>query len=148
MKKRITPDGWFIILLILSILLHARIPLVRLISFPWNLSGIVLIITGILMTIGVNYSLLKNKTSVQPFETPDRLITTGLFRYSRNPLYLGMVIALIGVVITLRSLSSLVSPIIFVLIINFLIIPVEENNLEEAFGDKYLVYKKETRRWI
>ncbi|MGB8357655.1 MAG: isoprenylcysteine carboxylmethyltransferase family protein [Bacteroidales bacterium] len=124
------------------------IPLIRLIPFPWNLFGIILIIAGIIMTLITNYALLKKRTSIQPFETPDVLLTSGLFKLSRNPLYLGMAIAFVGVVITLGSLSPFIFPIIFVIIINKVIIPFEENKLEVAFGDKYLDYKTKTRRWI
>jgi len=114
------------------------IPLVRLILFPWNLSGIILIIAGIIMTLITNSALLKNRTSIQPFETPDVLLTSGLFKLSRNPLYLGMAIAFAGVVITLGSLSPIIFPVIFVIIIDRVIIPFEENKLEMEFGDKYL----------
>jgi len=100
------------------------------------------------MTLITNSALLKNRTSIQPFETPDVLITSGLFKLSRNPLYLGMAIAFFGLVITLGSLSPFIFPIIFVIIINRVIIPYEENKLEIVFGDKYLDYKTKTRRWF
>lgn len=148
MKKKITPDGLFIILLILSLIFHKTIPLVRLIPFPWNLSGIILMFIGILITTISNFILLKNKTSIQPFETPHILITTGPFKRSRNPIYLGMALALVGLEITMGSLSSIIFPIIFIIIINSLIIPNEETNLKIVFGDKYLDYKNKTRRWI
>ena len=148
MKNRMTPDSFFIFFLALSFLFHMAIPLVRLIPFPWNLFGIILIIVGIIMTLIINSVLLKNRTSIQPFETPDVLLTSGLFKLSRNPLYLGMTIAFVGVVITLGSLSPFIFPIIFVIIINRVIIPFEENKLEMVFGDKYLDYKTKTRRWF
>jgi protein-S-isoprenylcysteine O-methyltransferase Ste14 len=148
MKNRITPDFYFVFFLALSILFHLVIPLFKIIHFPWNLFGIILIIIGILMTLLTNSVLLKNRTSIQPFENPDVLLTSGLFKLSRNPLYLGMALAFFGVVITMGSLSPFVFPIVFVIIINRLIIPIEENKLEIAFGDKYLDYKTKTRRWI
>ncbi|MDX9772689.1 MAG: methyltransferase [Bacteroidales bacterium] len=148
MKKRMTPDSYFVAFLVLSILFHMTIPLFKIIPFPLNLFGIILIIVGILMTLITNSALLKNRTSIQPFETPDVLITSGLFKLSRNPLYLGMAIAFFGLVITLGSLSPFIFPIIFVIIINRVIIPYEENKLEIVFGDKYLDYKTKTRRWF
>ncbi len=148
MKKHMTPDRYFFFFLALSLLFHMTIPLVRLILFPWNLSGIILIIAGIIMTLITNTALLKNRTSIQPFETPDVLLTSGLFKLSRNPIYLGMAIAFAGVVITLGSLSPILFPIIFVIIIDRVIIPFEEDKLEMVFGDKYLDYKTKTRRWF
>ena len=148
MKKRMTPDSYFVLSLVLSVVSHFAFPLARLIPPPFNLSGIVLIFGGIIMTIMTNVALLKNRTSLQPFEAPNVLVTSGLFRLSRNPLYLGMAIAITGVAVTSGSLSPFIFPVIFVVIIDRVIIPFEENKLEMAFGEKYLNYKKKTRRWI
>lgn len=142
------PDGYFIILLLLSILIHFIYPLVNIVPYPYNLIGVILIITGIVITLITNYILLKKKTSIKPFETPDVIITSGPFKLSRNPIYLGMTIALFGVETVLGSLSPCIFPLIFVIIINRLIIPVEEKDLENKFGEKYLDYKTKVRRWI
>lgn len=148
MKKKITPDGYFTILLLLSILVHFMCPIVNIVPYPYNLIGIILIITGILITLITNFMLLKKKTSIKPFEIPCAFITSGPFKLSRNPIYMGMTIALFGVETTLGSLSPIIFIIIFVIIINRLIIPVEEKDLENKFGSKYLDYKKKVRCWI
>ncbi len=148
MKKKIIPDSYFIILLLLSILVHSIFPIVNIVLYPYTLIGIILIITGILLTLKTNFILLKKKTSIKPFETPGAFITSGPFKLSRNPIYLGMTIALFGVETVLGSLSPYIFPVIFVIIINRLIIPVEEKDLENKFGEKYLDYKTKVRRWI
>lgn len=148
MKKKIVPDEYFIVLIILSIIVHILIPLIKIIFFPYNLFGIFLIIAGILITVLTNYILLKNKTTTKPYDIPNVLITSGLFRLSRNPLYLGMAIILLGIEILIGSLSPFIFPIIFVIIISMMIIPIEEKNLEAKYGSKYLEYKKRVRRWI
>ena len=91
---------------------------------------------------------MKKKTSIKPFETPSAFITSGPFKLSRNPIYLGMTITLFGVETALGSLSPYIFPVIFVIIINGLIIPAEEKDLENKFGEKYLDYKTKVRRWI
>jgi protein-S-isoprenylcysteine O-methyltransferase Ste14 len=148
MKKRIMPDGYFIILLILAISSHLIFPIVRIIFFPFNLLGIILIIIGILLTLWTNSVLLKNQTAIKPYEIPSFLITSGPFKFSRNPLYLGMALALFGVGVFLGSLSPFISPIIFVLLIDRAFVPMEEDNLEKKFRKEYLDYKKKVRRWI
>ncbi|TFG74771.1 MAG: isoprenylcysteine carboxylmethyltransferase family protein [Thermodesulfobacteriales bacterium] len=148
MKKKIMPDGYFTILLLLSILIHYMYPIVNLVLYPYNLIGIILIIAGIVITLITNFALLKKKTSIKPFDTPTAFITSGPFKISRNPIYLGMTIILIGVETVLGSLSPYIFPVIFVVIINILIIPVEEKDLENKFGEKYLEYKTKVRRWI
>jgi protein-S-isoprenylcysteine O-methyltransferase Ste14 len=148
MKIKIVPDGYFVILLLMSILFHFIFPIAKILFYPYSYSSIFFIITGIIIVFRTNFILLKNATSIKPSEIPCVLITFGPFRYSRNPIYLGMTIILFGVEILLGSLSPFIFPIIFLIIINKSIIPDEENKLEKIFGEKYLDYKTEVRRWI
>jgi len=137
-----------IILLAMSILFHSIFPIVKIIFYPYSLIGIILIITGVSITLVANFILLKKRTSIKPFEIPSEVITSGPFKFSRNPIYLGMALILFGVETVLGSLSPFLFPIMFVIIINKSFIPIEENNLEKIFGEKYLDYKKKVRRWI
>lgn len=148
MNKRIPPDVYFIATLALAIFFHKAFPIVRLLPWPWNLTGILPVVAGFLITLRVNSVLVKNKTATQPFKVPGTLLTSGLFRYSRNPLYLGMVMILTGTATLMGTLSPFVFPVLFVAFIDRTVIPVEERNLEEAFGARYLDYKALTRRWI
>lgn len=148
MKKKIVPDVYFFTLLILSILFHFMVPISKLLPYPYTLSGIILIICGFALTLSTNAALLKQRTSNKPNEIPTVFITSGPFRLSRNPIYLGMTIILFGIEVLLGSLSPLIFPVIFVIIINSLIIPDEENILEKKFGEEYLEYKKRVRRWL
>jgi len=148
MKKKIVPDVYFCSLLILSILFHFLVPISKIISYPYTLSGILLIICGFALTLSTNSALLKQRTSIKPNEIPTVFISSGPFKLSRNPIYLGMAIILLGVETLLGSLSPLVFPVIFVIIMNSLIIPGEENTLEKKFGEEYLEYKKRVRRWF
>lgn len=145
---RIMPDGYFIIFIGMSILLHFTFPLLKIIPYPYSLIGIILIITGFLITLITNFILLKRRTSIKPFDAPSVLIVSGSFRFSRNPIYLGMTLILLGVATILGSLFPFILTIIFVIIINKLFIPIEENDLERLFGEKYLEYKTKVRRWI
>ncbi|MDF3029106.1 MAG: Isoprenylcysteine carboxyl methyltransferase family protein [Fluviicola sp.] len=88
-------------------------------------------------------------TEIHTFKTPQKLVTHGLFKYSRNPIYLGFVIALFGVWILLSgNLFSLFGVMFFFLIANFGYIPYEEKQMETIFGQEYLAYKNKVRRWI
>lgn len=148
MKQKIVPDGWFVIILILSFIFHYMVPVIRVIPHPYNLTGIVLIVSGFALTLAANRLMIKNRTTNQPEGTPDLLLTSGPFRISRNPVYLGMTIILMGVEILLGSLSAMIFPVIFVIIIERLFIKAEEVVLENQFGDKYVEYRKKVRRWI
>ena len=75
-------------------------------------------------------------------------MTSGLFAYSRNPIYLGFTIALIGVAIVLGNLFALDGLLAFIFATNFWYIPFEEVAMENQFREDYLAYKKKVRRWL
>ncbi len=93
--------------------------------------------------------LFKRKnTTVKPFEKSSALILEGPFRFSRHPMYLGMVIALLGVAIILGSLITFLVPIAFFVSMQIVFIRHEEKALEQTFGQEYLDYKNRVRSWL
>jgi protein-S-isoprenylcysteine O-methyltransferase Ste14 len=117
---------------------------------PQDLSwvGWFLIGGGLTVAIYVDLIFTRRGTAIMPFGEASVLVTDGPFRYSRNPIYCGMVAALIGFGLILGGPISLVVIPIFVLIIYICFIRAEEAILEAAFGTEYLAYKARVRRWI
>ncbi|MAH43590.1 hypothetical protein CL614_07795 [archaeon] len=147
-KIRITPPDLFLVLIVFEIILHFIFPIKNLIIPPYNYLGILLFIIGILPNLWIGIYFRKIKTSIDINEKPKKFVTSGLFRLSRNPIYLGMVLALIGLGIFLGSIGPFLIPILFIILTNSFVIPIEERNLEKQFGKKYLKYKSQVRRWI
>ncbi|HXZ67562.1 MAG TPA: isoprenylcysteine carboxylmethyltransferase family protein [Alphaproteobacteria bacterium] len=89
------------------------------------------------------------KTQVNPASVKnDKLVETGPFKFTRNPMYLGMVIISLGAAV-LGGLAPLFAvPLLTFLLDNFVIIPFEEAKMERQFGDAYRDYKARVRRWI
>ena len=148
MKSGILPPTYFIISLLLSVGLHFVFPVKKVIYPPYTYLGIVFIIFGIVLNIWSDSLFKKKKTTVKPYENPAEIETSGPFRISRHPMYLGMVAILLGVAIVLGSLITFVFPVLFVILMEIMFIPLEEKNIEKVFGKKYLEYKKKVRRWI
>jgi protein-S-isoprenylcysteine O-methyltransferase Ste14 len=148
MRQKIMPPTYFYALLLLSITLHFILPVRQLIVLPYRYLGIVLIAFGTAVNVWTDNMFKSNKTTVKPRENPTELITSGPFRLSRHPMYLGMTAALLGVAILLGSLIAFVFPIIFVILMELLFIPLEEKNLQQAFGSEYSDYRRKARRWI
>ena len=148
MKIRVMPPTIFYLFLISSLILNFIFPIKRIIVYPYNYIGIILILCGILIDVWAWALFRKKKTTLNPYKVPSKLETSNIFKISRNPMYLGMDLVLWGLSILLGSLITFIFPIIFVLIINKLFIALEEKNLEERFGRKYLDYKNKVRRWI
>ncbi|MEN6442393.1 MAG: isoprenylcysteine carboxylmethyltransferase family protein [Methanoregula sp.] len=143
-------DGqdYFLILLILSVLLNFLFPVPAFLSPPFTYFGILIIGFGFVLALWSRSLFLRNSTTLQPSEEPTALVTSGPFRISRNPIYLGMASILFGVAVVLGTLVAFAFPVIFVMLIEFFIIPGEERKMEKIFGEPYWVYKKRVRRWI
>lgn len=89
------------------------------------------------------------KTTINPvdIEQASSLVTTGVYRYTRNPMYLGFTLNLVGLALSLGSLPSVLGPLLFALYVNHLQIRPEERMMESKFGATYLEYKGKVRRW-
>ena len=148
MEKKVMPTTWFLGFLALIILMNFLFGEKRMIPFPYNHLGWVLIVFGIAFNLWTDNLFKKYKTTVKPYLRPSFFISNGPFRISRNPMYLGMLIILIGTVILFKSVALMVIPAIYLFIINFFYIKKEEEFLLHEFGDEYLKYKKRVRSWI
>ena len=146
--KKILPPTYLFSALIIMLILHFIFPGIKLILSPWNLFGLFPLIIGIALNLAADGALRKAGTTVKPFEKSTNLITTGVYRVSRHPMYLGFVLILIGVAILLGSaVPWLIIPIFYYLMeVNF--IRIEERKLEEQFGSTWSAYKKLVRRWL
>ena len=100
------------------------------------------------MNLWADALMKKHNRTVKPHLKPTTLLTSGVFRFTRNPMYLGMTLILFGVSVAVGSLTAFVSPVAFFFISECSFIPFEEASMEIAFGDSYLEYKRRVRRWV
>jgi len=125
---------------------------VDLIPLPFNLIGIALMPIGLLLIAWANYTLLHigkiGLRAREPMQTPSNLVVAGPYRYSRNPLYLGALIALFGLVIVWSSLVVFLGVIFIYIVFRYVFVGREEVILEDAFGDEYRDFKRRVRRWV
>jgi len=146
--KQILPTTYLLIALISIVLFHFVIPIIKLIPCPWNLLGLILLVSGILINIIADGALHKAGTTVKPFRESTVLITDSVYGISRHPMYLGFVLLLSGAATLFGSLSPWVIIPIFGVLMEVVFIRVEERMLEKKFGPAWLSYKKMVRRWI
>ena len=148
-KKLKIPPPILVIILITSIYFSSD--KLNLIFIPYRtLFSIVILSIGILVIINPVVKFIKSKTTVNPveFKNVEKLVTSGIYKYSRNPMYLGMIMIIISTTVYYLNFYSLLTPFIFYFWINRFQIKREEVFLEEKFGQEYLSYKTKTRRWI
>lgn len=90
----------------------------------------------------------RNDTAIDPWKTTSKIITTGPYRYSRNPIYLFACGVPIGLGITFDSYWALFAFIPALIIVYHTAVKKEEKYLETKFGEEYLGYKRKVRRWL
>ena len=117
------------------------------IAFPWNLTGILISWAGFEIMEKARRSLKKYNTSTG-YEAPTALVTEGIYNNTRNPIYLGMIILLLGLAVVFQNFLSVLIPASLFFYLHFTEIPKEEEQMEELFGDRYLEYRNQVRRWI
>jgi protein-S-isoprenylcysteine O-methyltransferase Ste14 len=147
-KRKIVPPIYLLFTLIVMTGLHFWLPIARIIGPPYSYAGAVLIVLGIAISATAAGAFARAGTPVIPFEPSTTLVTGGLFRITRNPMYLGMIIALLGAAVVFGTASPFLPIPIFVWIIQTRFIEGEERFLEEIFGAQYLEYKGRVRRWL
>lgn len=147
-KRKILPPVYFLLTLILMAGLHLLLPIARVIPAPYSYAGAVLMLIGVAVAITGARTFRKAGTPVIPFEPPTALVVHGLYRYTRNPMYLGLVSMLIGAAILFGSLGPWIPIPFFVGIIRARFVLGEERFLESIFGERYREYKRKVRRWL
>ncbi len=112
--------------------------------------ALLIAIAGVGIDLTALWSFRKARTTINPM-TPEKssaVVSEGLYRYSRNPMYVGQLILLVAFAVYLGALSAWVVPPIFVWVITVCQIIPEERVLEQLFGQPYIDYKKSVRRWL
>lgn len=148
MNQRILPPTWLLIAILSMVALHLALPLAVVIPPFWNLLGFLPLALGIALNLQADRLFHRQATTVNPFGQPTALLTSGPFRFSRNPMYLGFVLILLGIAFLLRTLTPYLVILFFFLLIHNAYIRFEERSLADRFGSAWEAYRRSTRRWI
>jgi protein-S-isoprenylcysteine O-methyltransferase Ste14 len=147
-KRLVYPPIWLLFGLIAIFVCNEYYPGPRFTGLAGQLSGGVLIIIGLLLLVIANSSFNHAETGVIPFRNVTALVTDGIYRYTRNPMYLGMAAVLLGCAITVGASIALFVPPVFAVIIELRFIRPEEDMLRGIFPEQYPAYCARVRRWI
>ncbi len=142
------PPVYFIGAIVSMFALDRWLPIATFLEPPWHYVGILGVIAGVGLAVWGVRLFARAGTGVKPFTPSTDVVTTGPYRFTRNPMYLGMMIVLVGVVLLLGSLGpALVIPVFFLWIHAHFVLP-EEGHMERSLGQAYLGYKQSVRRWL
>jgi protein-S-isoprenylcysteine O-methyltransferase Ste14 len=146
--KRALPPTYFLGAIILAVAVHFAVPLQQLLYFPWRLIGLVPLLLGILLNLLADQAFKKHETTVKPFEKSTALVTSGVFSFTRNPMYLGMTLILFGVAAMLGSATAFLVVLLLAALLHRVFIIPEEEMLDETFGEQFRQYRGRVRRWL
>jgi len=146
--EKALPPKYLMISVVVMVALHFLFPGPRLIPTPWNLAGLIPLALGTVLNIIADGDLRKVATTVKPFEESAALVSTGAYRISRHPMYLGFVLILIGLAVLLGTPTPWVVIPVFIVLMERVFIVVEERMLDDRFAQVWLDYRNRVRRWI
>lgn len=147
MHKILIPPVFVFLSIAIILLSYFLLPHYNFIPFPFNLSGLIVVFGGITI-MGKARDLFKKHNTTLAIEPATSLISEGIYKYTRNPMYIGMFLLLMGIAICFANLAALFSPFLFILMVSIIIIPKEEKMMQESFGETYEIYCSKVRRWF
>ena len=145
---KILPPTLMLVAVVLMIAANFLFPMAVIIPDFWRFAGLLPLAFGLAMSYLSEKQFVQKDTTVHPFKESICLVTDGLYRISRNPMYLGMALALVGVGFLLGSLAPFGVVVFFVVWVDTQFIRREEKMLFTQFGQDWLEYKGQVRRWI
>lgn len=112
--------------------------------------ALAILFTGLTLIGMGGYGFRRANTTISPVnpEQATQLVTAGIYRFSRNPMYVGFFLWLAACAVAIGALINLLLLPVFIVLVNRLYITPEEQALEALFGDQFSRYKKKVRRWL
>ena len=145
---RINPPTLFWILVAGIFAVHRYYPLLRFEQPEVVWAGAAVFILGVGISAAGKKRFLRVGTNVYTFEEPGELVTDGLYGQSRNPMYLGLVLAGFGAALVSGTLAAVILSSFFALVVRYWYIAYEEWAMRLKFGDPYEAYCRRVRRWF
>jgi len=147
-SRLLVPPVYFLVALLLMAFFHQIAPAAKLIVAPYRYAGIVLMALAIALILWAVLLFRRAGTNIRPFLPSTALVTSGPYRFTRNPMYLGMAGTLLGAAVLMGSVTPFVVIPAFMALISDRFILGEEAKMQAAFGRAYLEYQAKVRRWL
>jgi protein-S-isoprenylcysteine O-methyltransferase Ste14 len=110
--------------------------------------GLPLMVIGLLLGFSALGAMRQARTAVDPYEPATAVVTTGPYRFTRNPIYLGFTLIYLGLASLFNALFAVLFLPVALFVVDRYVIQREERYLERKFGETYLQYKAKVRRWL
>ncbi|WP_299612056.1 isoprenylcysteine carboxylmethyltransferase family protein [uncultured Tateyamaria sp.] len=143
------PPVWLVFCIFLAWCQGRYMPLGMSVDHPvTHMMAGLMIGAGVLLMLAALVAFRRHKTTVIPHQTPEKLITDGVFARTRNPIYLGDALVLAGLILRFDAVPSLVLVPVFVWWIERQFIIPEEDRMRRVFRAEFARYEQKVRRWV
>jgi len=142
------PPLWLLASLLTIAALHWLLPVARWIVPPWTWIGWVLCVLSVLLTVAAAWRFRRVGTGIRPFTEATALVGAGPFRFTRNPMYVGMVGLVLGTALGLGTVAPLVVPPLFWALLDRRFVRAEERFLRARFAAAFDDYCRAVPRWL
>ena len=142
------PPLIFLSVIILAYAIHYFLPIGLGDSSILKYAGVLAIALGMAVILLAGLDFRRAGTHIEPWKPTTRILSKGVYHYSRNPIYLAFCIIQTGIALFLNSFWILISFILSAFLVYHIAIKKEERYLEKKFGEEYLSYKNKVRRWL
>jgi protein-S-isoprenylcysteine O-methyltransferase Ste14 len=147
-NKNIHPPIVALLFIVMAYLLGRFAPLPFVVPLILRNIGLLLTFIGFLLGIGAFVEFRKARTTLDPHGSTKQLVTSGIYRFTRNPIYLGFLLMVIGLPLNSGLYWGVVLAPFYIIVMNRLVIEREEIYLEKKFKDAFTSYKSRVRRWL
>jgi protein-S-isoprenylcysteine O-methyltransferase Ste14 len=146
---KLPPPVWALIYILIGGIVSALYPWRALIDLRVLWLGILLVIGGFALALSAATLFRRKGTEINPISESNKLlVTTGPFRFTRNPMYVGLTTFTLGIALCVGSLPMFAVPVLVFATANWAHIPFEEDKMRRQFGTAYDEYTRQVRRWI
>ena len=142
------PPVVVLLFIVIAYFLGRFVPFPFIPSTIWRNVGLLLTCIGFLLGISALLEFRKERTTLDPHGSSKQVVTSGIYRFTRNPIYLGFLLMVIGLPLNSGLIWGIILAPLYMIVMTRLIIEQEEAYLEKKFKDHYTNYKSRVRRWL
>lgn len=142
------PPVVVLLFIVIAYFLGRFVPIPFVPSGIWRSVGLLLTFIGFLLGIGAFIEFRRARTTLDPHGAAKQVVTSGIYRFTRNPIYLGFLLMVIGLPLNSGLIWGIILAPLFSIVMTRLVIEREEAYLEKKFKDQYTSYKSRVRRWL
>lgn len=147
-NKNIHPPFVALFYIAVAMVLQRFIPIPFVVPAVGRYIGLGMTFLGFMLGVGAFIEFRKARTTLDPRGSVKALVTGGIYRFTRNPIYLGFFLMVVGFPLNYGSLWGIVAAPLYITTMSRLVIEKEEAYLEKKFKDQYTGYRSRVRRWL